>query len=332
VRRAGASLSVDISTRDRVDRRLLYDSSDSGVATTVDLLCSGQRPARGVVWSRWFCGVVFCFLLVGCSQAERASHCLGEPDLDIWQTTLEGDVSRLIAAPGADGFARWSPDGEHLAFVASRDGNCEIYVAGADGSEEENLTNSPEDEMYPSWSPEGSEIVFASGGHLHVMVLASGERRQLTDSGLVHAYPDWSPDGEVIVFSGGDETAGPGAIHDLFVMPASGGEEIALTAGDRLLVAPRWSPDGESIAYFDHGDPFRIWTMNRDGSDPRVRLNGGHFSWSPDGASLVHDREVGQGDVDLFIDESLLVDGAGIDTLPDWSPDGTTVVFSSDRP
>jgi len=271
-------------------------------------------------------------LLFGCTPAERAAHCLGQPDLDIWQTDLSGAVRPFIIAPGADGFARWSPDGERVAFVASRDENCDIYIADADGSGETNVTNSEEDEIHPSWSPDGTEIVFVSGGQLHAIFLASGERRQVTDSDLLHGFPDWSPNGESIIFSGGTDPAGPGAVHQVYSVPAAGGEETALTDGEAVLVAPRWSPDGQQIGYFDHGDPFQVWTMAADGSDPSVRLDGGHFSWSPDGSSLVHDREVGTGDVDIFIDGVPLLSGSGFETLPDWSPDGTTIIFSSDRP
>jgi TolB protein len=283
-------------------------------------------------WPRVCNTVLLSVLLMSCSGPERASHCLGEPDLDIWQTSLDREVAPLVRAPGADGFARWSPDGTRFVFVGSRDGNCELYVANADGSDQINLTGSDDDEMHPSWSPDGSEIVFTAGGQLHVVTVATLERRQLTDSDRIHSFPDWSPDGVSIIFSGGEGVAGPGSVHQVYVVPASGGDETGLTNDDALLVAPRWSPDGEFIAYFEHGEPFTIWTMNGDGSGPSVLFDGGHFSWSPDGSSLVHDVATGAGDVDLYIDGELLVDGPGIDTLPSWSPDGTTIIFSSDRP
>jgi len=41
--------------------------------------------------------------------------------------------------------------------------NYEIYVMNADGSNQLRLTDHPGDDMYPSWSPDGTRIVYASG-------------------------------------------------------------------------------------------------------------------------------------------------------------------------
>lgn len=268
----------------------------------------------------------------GCASIARASHCVGEPDLDIWVSDTSGSATRLVDEEGADGFADWSPDGERIAFVASRDGNCEIYQMDADGSGQMNLTNTRTDELHPSWSPGGSQIVYAAEGQLHILDVLSGQQTQLTTSDLIHAFPDWSPDGGSIVFSGGAEPAGPGVAHQIYVVGVSGGLERQLTHGDVLLAAPKWSPDGSQIAYFDHGDPFEVWVMNVDSGNVDAVTEGGHSAWSPDGSSLVHDREVGPRDVDLFIAGELFVDSPGFDTLPSWSPDGSSIAFSSDRP
>ncbi len=40
-----------------------------------------------------------------------------------------------------------------IAFNSDRDGNAEIYVMNADGSNQTNLTNNPADDSLPSWSP-----------------------------------------------------------------------------------------------------------------------------------------------------------------------------------
>jgi Tol biopolymer transport system component len=48
---------------------------------------------------------------------------------------------------------RWSPDGRRIAFVSNRNGNFEIYVIKADGSDQRNLTRKPGDDVSPAWSP-----------------------------------------------------------------------------------------------------------------------------------------------------------------------------------
>ena len=45
-------------------------------------------------------------------------------------------------------------DQGRIAFVSERAGNGEIYVMNADGSDQTNLTNDPEDDWAPAWSPQ----------------------------------------------------------------------------------------------------------------------------------------------------------------------------------
>ena len=49
--------------------------------------------------------------------------------------------------------AAWSPDGRSIAFTSDRDGNYEIYVMDADGSDQQNLSQSPAQDFGPAWSP-----------------------------------------------------------------------------------------------------------------------------------------------------------------------------------
>jgi TolB protein len=55
-----------------------------------------------------------------------------------------------------------SPDGQRIAFMSRRDGNWEIYVVNADGSELQRLTNDPADDGLPTWSPDGRALAFVS--------------------------------------------------------------------------------------------------------------------------------------------------------------------------
>jgi TolB protein len=87
-----------------------------------------------------------------------------------------------------------SPDGRQVAFMSRREGNWEIYIINADGSDLQRLTNDPADDGLPTWSPDGNAIAFVSnrGGPWAVWAMTpdgSGQRQLFTMEG--------SPDGQV---------------------------------------------------------------------------------------------------------------------------------------
>ena len=89
-----------------------------------------------------------------------------------------------------------------IAFVSWRDGNSEIYVMDADGNNQIRLTNHPEEDSSPSWSPDGARIAFVSnrnGGNRQIYVMDSnGKNVKTTDqwqfgheSGVVSGRPNY---------------------------------------------------------------------------------------------------------------------------------------------
>ena len=81
---------------------------------------------------------------------------------DIAVLDLCGRVTTLIGGPTADLRPSWSPDGRRLAFMSNRDGNFEIYLADANGSNVRRLTEDPGNDFNPDWSPDGKAIAWNS--------------------------------------------------------------------------------------------------------------------------------------------------------------------------
>jgi hypothetical protein len=96
------------------------------------------------------------------------------------------------------------PSCSRIVFMSFRDGNEEIYVMNADGTNQTRLTFNPAQDNFPALSPDGSKIVFASNrdGNEEVYVMNSdgtGQTR-LTNSTADDASPSFSPDGSKITF------------------------------------------------------------------------------------------------------------------------------------
>jgi TolB protein len=106
---------------------------------------------------------------------------------------------QLTSAVGNELAPSFSPRGDRIAFETNRDGNYEIYVMNADGSNQRNLTNSPSsDEHGAVWSPDGKRILFYSNrtGNWDVFVMSDTGKNavNLTNTPDVDEQePVWRP-------------------------------------------------------------------------------------------------------------------------------------------
>jgi len=123
----------------------------------------------------------------------------------------------------------------------------------ANGSSVTNLTNNTSTERYPTWSPDGGRIAFASdrdgNWDIYVMNADGSSVTNLTNNTSTERYPTWSPDGSRIAFSsdrdGNDE---------VYVMNANGTGVVRLTNHGATDYQPAWSPDGTKIVFTSHRD------------------------------------------------------------------------------
>jgi len=171
---------------------------------------------------------------------------------------------------------RWSPDGKQIVYAGSQAGSRTGAQQGAQNDTTglyllqlsdrtirpltEAQANSTSIIHDPSWSPDGTQIVYAASVsradvfQIEVLTLAGGQIKALTNSTLDAVEPAWSPDGTQIAFSAIAQQSGTAA---LMLMNADGSGARSLTT-DQLEAdhrRPAWSPDGHWLAF----------SANRDG-------------------------------------------------------------------
>jgi len=199
-----------------------------------------------------------------------------------------------------------SPDGQRLAFSARQNGETQLYVMQADGTNARVVTNSLDLQGTPAWSPDGQSILSAAEDHgaPHLFrIPLDGHAPAL----FVQEYavdPAWAPDGRFIVYSGPDigttfslKAVTPDAAAQ--PMPA-----LTLTRGARHLT---FLPGGRVLLFLQgdiqHKD---LWRMDLETGAKRQLTNLApdfdirDFDISPDGREVVLERVQEHSDVVLL--------------------------------
>ena len=183
-----------------------------------------------------------------------------------------------------------SPDNSHIVFYAIHDGgefpgDHNLWIAERDGSNPVQITNRPGGAWDPVWSPDGTQILFASQvegvPQLFIIDADGTDARQVTHLAGIRGRNDWSPDGVTL-----STYIGSAWDRDIYLFDTNGENLRQLTDGLGNL-APSFSPDGRWITFMSYRDHphavlgCEIYIMRVDGSAVRRLTDNEICDWQP---------------------------------------------------
>lgn len=260
---------------------------------------------------------------------------LGPNGGDIFTMNPDGsDVKQLTTFAVKGGAACcgfWSPDGRQLVFAAQPSGSptYQLWMMNADGSSQHQLLNDPNGfDLYPSFSPDGSQIVFTrfsavfQGAIYRIQADGTGLTALAdfsSDPDVSDFDPVYSPDGKTIAF---DSILRSGLIWAVFLMNPDGSHIRPLSPAWLEAAIPDWSPDGEKMIfstrtlYPPNTVTRQIWSMRADPDDTRLEQitfpgssNDVGPVWSPQGDAIAFERDSADGSTFSIYVKTL--DGSG---------------------
>lgn len=102
---------------------------------------------------------------------------------DLYSISVNGGVETLLSTENC-AFPSYSPDGKYIVFSSIGNGNSDIYIMNADGSNAKRLTQTSGSETESSFSPDGKKIAFASTGagktNIYTMNIDGSQVTQIT--------------------------------------------------------------------------------------------------------------------------------------------------------
>lgn len=273
-------------------------------------------------------------------------------------------LTRITFSDGLQIGATWSPDGRFIAYASDHADKFDIWVQPVGGGDAVQITKGPGNNWQPDWSPDGRFIAYRSEqseSGLFIIPALGGVARRISSFGY---YPRWSPDGSQIMFQTGQIPEN----ERFYLVGLDGGEPRAiltefLARHQFSARSAAWHPDGKRLSVWIHDDaPVpTIWILPLSGGegqkiqvDPQVSAqleevstgrvpefeNDSKFCWAPSGRAIYFERtrrgarnlwKMGVDPVTLrALSLERLTTSTGLDTDQAISPDGTSLLFTSE--
>ncbi|MDT0212920.1 hypothetical protein Q9R29_03380 [Rothia sp. ARF10] len=230
--------------------------------------------------------------------------------VSLWAVDPDGS-DEVQLTKGESAYPDWSPRGDRIAYTAGLpDGSWQVATMAPDGTDVRVLTSGPGVHDAPSWTPDGSALVYSynpsgqptsSSATLWRMNADGSSPARTGSPNTIDVEPRVSPDGRSVVFMRGTFQGAKLATLTLVVRDLTTGAERSLPAAGKAPEHPDWTPDGASIVY-------NVWSGFTD-AVPKDQV------------------------------EQVPADGSGRPTVlfaatasragfkPSFSPDGTRIVF-----
>ncbi|HXD11326.1 MAG TPA: DPP IV N-terminal domain-containing protein, partial [Anaerolineales bacterium] len=201
-------------------------------------------------------------------------------------------LTRLTSNAWDDITPAASPDGKRIAFASNRNGFWDLYLMDLSSGETTQLTDTPEYEGSPSWSPDGAFLVYEAyrDDNLELVIGPADDpthnAAQLTNSSAADYSPAWSPGGRQIAFI----SEGEAMLADLDKTDSS--RFVNLSNTDLASEShPVWSPDGKRLAWASSSQSVGrsgifIWDAARN--VPALWIGDGDYpAWNTHGDQII---------------------------------------------